>query len=321
MWKCGWARVAVVAASLCSTVALASPAEAYTWPGESANHTAVLAAMVIGQSCRGSLSRQERVEIRSYLTAKRREHEKQQADPKSREANPIQQDQLDGLAQALGVMLAPDEVQKAIAYYGRLAAEQQAAKDKTGAYPPISWTTMQRGVAGAFNRKFGRARSCDAGTLEFARDMAKRVRTAVAAEAWLALSGRPLGKHGRFGDAIVGRVIGRKCAGVLSAEEAGELQSYIERTLADFARTAQTCGCRGGEGVPRQGGGQIRARLCRLRWLSADPGAQGARADTAPVGWRSPKHSREPSAEGLTCVGSPRQSGPEHRRGSAPGGR
>ena len=101
MWKSGWARVAVVAASLCSSVALASPAEAYTWPGESANHTAVLAAMVIGQSCRGSLSRQERVEIRTYLTAKRREHEKQQADAKSREVNPFQQDQLDGLAQAL----------------------------------------------------------------------------------------------------------------------------------------------------------------------------------------------------------------------------
>jgi hypothetical protein len=239
MWKSGWARVAVVAASLCSSVALASPAEAYTWPGESANHTAVLAAMVIGQSCRGSLSRQERVEIRTYLTAKRREHDKQQADAKSREVNPFQQDQLDGLAQALSVMLTPDEVQKTVAYYGRLAAEQQAAKDKTGTYPAISWATMQRGVAGAFNRKFRRARSCDAGTLEFARDMAKRVRTAVAAEAWLALLGRPLGKHGRFGDAIVGRVIGRKCPGVLSAEEAGELQTYIERTLAEFARTAK----------------------------------------------------------------------------------
>ena len=101
MWKSGWARFAVTA-MLCGAAALASPAEAYKWPGDSANHTAVLAAMVIGQSCRGSLSRQERVEIRSYLAAKRREHERQQADPKSREANPIQQDQLDGLAQALG---------------------------------------------------------------------------------------------------------------------------------------------------------------------------------------------------------------------------
>ena len=98
---------------------------------------------------------------------------------------------------------------------------------------------MQRGVAGAFNRTFRRARSCDADTLEFARDMAKRVRTAVSAEAWLALFGRALGKHGRFGDVIVGRVIGRRCAGVLSAAEAGELQTYIERTLADFAKTAR----------------------------------------------------------------------------------
>jgi hypothetical protein len=238
MPKGGWARC-VVAALLCGAVGLASPAEAYTWPGEGANHTAVLAAMVIGQSCRGSLSRQERVEIRSYLAAKRREHERQQADPKSREANPIRQDQLDGLAQALAVLLAPDEAQKAVAYYVRLAAELQAAKDKTGIYPPISWATMQRGVAGAFNRTFRRARSCDAGTLEFARDMAKRVRTAVAAEAWLALSGRALGKHARFGDVIVGRVIGRKCPGVLSAAEAGELQAYIDRTLAEFARTAK----------------------------------------------------------------------------------
>src|SRR4029078_3051334 len=125
----------------------------------------------------------------------RREHEKHQADPKAREANPIQQDQLDGLAQALAVMLMPDEVQKATAYYARLAAEQQAAKDKTGTYPPISWVTMQRGVAGAFNRTLRRGRKCAAGTREFARDMAKRVRTAVSAEAWLALTGRALGKH------------------------------------------------------------------------------------------------------------------------------
>ena len=238
MWKSGWARF-VVAALLCGAVGWASPAKAYTWPGESANHTAVLAAMVIGQSCRGSLSRQERVEIRSYLAAKRREHERQQADPKSRTANPIQQEELDGLAQALAVLLTPDEVQKVVAYYARIAAEQQAAKDKTGAYPPIAWATMQRGVAGAFNRTFRRARSCDAGTLEFARDMAKRVRTARSAEAWLALFGRALGKHSRFGDLIVARVIGRKCPGVLSAAEADELQSYIERTLADFARTAR----------------------------------------------------------------------------------
>jgi hypothetical protein len=233
-----WARF-VVAAMLCGTVAATSPASAYKWPGDGANHTAVLAAMVIGQSCRGSLSRQERVEIRTYLTAKRREHEKQQADPKSRDANPIQQDQLDGLAQALAVLLPPDEVQKVIAYYSGLAAEQQAAKDKTGAYPPISWATMQRGVAGAFNRIFRRARSCDADKLEFARDMAKRMRTAMSAEAWLALSGRALGKHGRFGDLIVGRVIGRKCPGVLSAAEAGELQAYIDRALGEFAKTAR----------------------------------------------------------------------------------
>jgi len=238
MLKSGWARC-VLTAVLCAVAGFASPAMAYTWPGEGANHTAVLAAMVIGQSCRGSLSRQERVEIRSYLSAKRREHEKQQADPKSREANPIQQDQLDGLAQALAVLLTPDEVQKVTAYYGRIAAEQQAAKDKTGTYPPIAWVTMQRGVAGAFNRTFRRARSCDAATLEFARDMAKRVRTAVSAEAWLALSGRALGKQSRFGDLIVGRVIGRKCPGVLSAAEAGELQSHIDRTLVEFARTAR----------------------------------------------------------------------------------
>ena len=238
MLKSGWARC-VLTAVLCAVAGFASPAMAYTWPGEGANHTAVLAAMVIGQSCRGSLSRQGRVEIRSYLSVKRREHEKQQADPKSREANPIQQDQLDGLAQALAVLLTPDEVQKVTAYYGRIAAEQQAAKDKTGTYPPIAWVTMQRGVAGAFNRTFRRARSCDAATLEFARDMAKRVRTAVSAEAWLALSGRALGKQSRFGDLIVGRVIGRKCPGVLSAAEAGELQSHIDRTLVEFARTAR----------------------------------------------------------------------------------
>jgi hypothetical protein len=229
----------VLAAALCCLVAAASPAAAYKWPGDSANHTAVLAAMVIGQSCRGTLSRQERVEIRTYLSAKRREHERQQADPKAREANQIQQDQLDGLAQTLAVLLAPEDVQKAVTYYAQLAAEQQAAKDKTGAYPPISWATMQRGVAGAFNRTFRRTKRCDAGTLEFARDMARRVRSARSAEAWLALFGRPLGKHGRFGDLIVARVIGRKCPGVLSAAETGEVQSYIERTLADFARTAR----------------------------------------------------------------------------------
>jgi hypothetical protein len=229
----------VLAAALWCVVAAASPVAAYKWPGDGANHTAVLAAMVIGQSCRGTLSRQERVEIRTYLTAKRREHERQQADPKAREANQIQQDQLDGLAQALAVLLPPDDVQKTVAYYSRLAAEQQAAKDKTGTYPPLAWATMQRGVAGAFNRTFRRSKRCDAGTLEFARDMAKRVRTARSAAAWLALFGRPLGRHGRFGDLIVGRVIGRKCAGALSAEEAGELQAYIERTLAEFARGAK----------------------------------------------------------------------------------
>jgi len=40
-------------------------------------------------------------------------------------------------------------------------------------------------------------------------------------------------------DEVVGRVIGRKCPGVLSAAEAGELQSHIDRTLAEFARTAR----------------------------------------------------------------------------------
>jgi hypothetical protein len=237
MWKSGWARF-VVGALLCGVVGSTSPAEAYTWPGEGANHTAVLAAMVIGQSCRGSLSRQERVEIRSYLTAKRREHERQQADAKSREA-PIQQDQLDGFAQGLAVLLPQDEVQKVIAYYSGVGAEAQATKDKSGTYPAISWATMQRGVAGAFNKRFRRAKSCDADTLEFARDMAKRVRTAVSAKAWLALSGRALGQHSRFGDLIVARVIGRKCPGVLSTAEAGELQSFIDRALAEFAKTAR----------------------------------------------------------------------------------
>jgi hypothetical protein len=233
-----WARF-VVAAMLCGTVASASPAAAHKWPGDGAHHMAVLAAMVIGQSCRGSLSRQERVEMRTYLTAKRREHEKQQADPKSREANQIQQDQLDGLAQALAVLIAPDQVQKVTAYYSRVATEQQAAKDKSGTYPPLSWATVQRGVAGAFNRALRRTGSCDADNLEFARDMAKRVRTAMSAEAWLALSGRPLGKHGRFGDVIVARVIGRKCPDVLSAAETAELQAYIDRTFAELARTAK----------------------------------------------------------------------------------
>jgi hypothetical protein len=238
MLKMARARL-VLAATLCGAVSIL-PAAAYKWPGDSADHAAVLGAVVIAQTCRGSLSRQERVEIRSYLAAKRREHERQQADRKARTANPIQQNQLDGLAQALtAVLLTPDEVQKAIVYYSRMARELEAGKDAAGTYPPVSWAAMQRGVAGAFSSKLRRANSCDAGTLEFARDMARRVRTAVSAEAWLALSGRALGKHSRFGDLIVGRVVGRKCPGVLSAAEAKELHVYIDRALAEFARTAR----------------------------------------------------------------------------------
>ena len=257
-----WARF-VVAAIQCGSVITTSPAAAYKWPGEGADHTAVLAAMVIGQSCRGSLSRQERVEIRSYLSTKRHEHEKQQADPKSREANPIQQDQLDGLAQALAVLLMPDEVQKVTAYYARLAAEQQAAKDKTGTYPPISWVTMQRGVAGAFNRTFGRARNCDAATM-FARHGQARADGRVGwASARTVGPGTWEAQPVRRSDRRPGD---RAEVPWRAVRRGGRRAAVLHRPHARrVCQNRQTCGSRSRENLSCQGGDKIRARLCRLR--------------------------------------------------------
>jgi outer membrane lipase/esterase len=55
----------------------------------------------------------------------------------------------------------------------------------------------------------------------------------------LGLVGKDLGSNRRFGDVIVAKVIGQKCPGILSAPEIAELQTFIDRLIADFTKSAK----------------------------------------------------------------------------------